>query len=83
MCKDPKTLLQEFLQGMRLGLPEYKVIEIRGAAHDQTFECECAISKLNISVRGIGKSRRTAEQAAAKDALVQAENALANRKKVK
>ena len=83
MCKDPKTLLQEFLQGMRLGLPEYKVIEIRGAAHDQTFECECAIPKLNINVRGIGKSRRTAEQAAAKDALVQAETVMANRKKVK
>lgn len=80
MGKDAKTLLQEYLQGLRLGLPEYKVIDIRGAAHDQTFECECAISKLNIIVRGVGKSRRTAEQAAAKVALAKAQEAMANRK---
>ena len=69
MGKDSKTLLQEFLQSHHLGLPEYCVIDIRGAAHDQTFETECQIKKLNIAVRGIGKSRRMAEQAAAKVAL--------------
>ena len=69
MGKDSKTQLQEFLQAHHIGLPEYTVIDIRGAAHDQTFECECGIKKLNIAVRGTGKNRRTAEQMAAKQAL--------------
>lgn len=69
MGKDSKTQLQEFLQAHHIGLPEYSVIDIRGAAHDQTFECECGIKKLSIAVRGVGKNRRTAEQVAAKRAL--------------
>ncbi len=67
--KDSKTLLQEYLQGKRLPLPLYTVVETRGAAHNQEFEVECAIPKLDISVRGSGRSRRGAEQAAAKQAL--------------
>ncbi len=81
MGKDSKTLLQEFLQAHHLGLPEYHVIDVRGAAHDQTFETECQIKKLNIAVRGIGKSRRMAEQAAAKVALSMAEEHFAAKKK--
>ena len=69
MGKDSKTLLQEFLQAHHLGLPEYKVIDIRGAAHDQTFDCQCEVKKLEIMVNGTGKSRRSAEQAAAKVAF--------------
>lgn len=64
--KDSKTLLQEYLQGKRLPLPMYAVVETRGAAHNQEFEVECAIPKLEISVRGNGRSRRAAEQSAAK-----------------
>lgn len=67
--KDSKTLLQEYLQGKRLPLPLYSVVETRGAAHNQEFEVECAIPKLGIGVRGNGRSRRGAEQAAAKRAL--------------
>ncbi len=67
--KDSKTLLQEYLQGKRLPLPLYTVVETRGAAHNQEFEVECAIPKLDVSVRGSGRSRRGAEQAAAKQAL--------------
>lgn len=81
MGKDSKTLLQEFLQAHHLGLPEYQVIDVRGAAHDQTFETECQIKKLDIAVRGIGKSRRTAEQAAAKVALNLAEEHFVAKKK--
>ena len=40
--KDSKTLLQEFLQGKRLPLPQYSVVETRGAAHNQEFEVECS-----------------------------------------
>ena len=67
--KDSKTLLQEFLQGKRLPLPVYTVVETRGAAHNQEFEVECSIPKLEVGVRGIGRSRRAAEQNAAKQAL--------------
>jgi ribonuclease-3 len=67
--KDSKTLLQEFLQGKRLPLPQYTVVETRGAAHNQEFEVECLVPKLEIGVRGSGRSRRAAEQSAAKLAL--------------
>ena len=75
--KDSKTLLQEYLQGKRVSLPVYTVVETRGAAHNQEFEVECAIPKFEISVRGTGKSRRAAEQSAAKQAFEAAQNAVA------
>lgn len=81
MGKDAKTLLQEFLQAHHLGLPEYTVVDIRGAAHDQTFDCQCEVKKLAICVKGTGKSRRSAEQAAAKIAYELAEQHFHNKKK--
>ncbi len=63
--KDPKTQLQEYLQGRHLDLPDYTVISVRGEAHDQTFEVECRISALAQSTRAQGSSRRRAEQQAA------------------
>jgi ribonuclease-3 len=75
--KDSKTLLQEYLQGKRIALPVYSVVETRGAAHNQEFEVECSIPKLEISVRGTGRSRRAAEQSAAKRALETAQQAIA------
>lgn len=81
--KDSKTLLQEYLQGKRLPLPVYTVVETRGAAHNQEFEVECAIPKLEVSVRGNGRSRRAAEQTAAKLALDLAHAAMAAARKAK
>jgi ribonuclease III len=72
--KDAKTLLQEHLQGRKIALPLYTVVATHGAAHNQLFEVECAIPRLEIKVLGTGGSRRAAEQAAAKRAL---ESALA------
>ena len=63
--KDPKTLLQEFLQAKKLPLPRYSVVATRGAAHSQNFEVECVISQLSVRTKGSGSSRRTAEQEAA------------------
>ncbi len=63
--KDPKTELQEWLQGRKMNLPLYKVVGTQGAAHKQTFDVECEIIELNFSERGIGGSRRAGEQAAA------------------
>jgi ribonuclease-3 len=63
--KDPKTELQEWLQGRKMNLPLYRVVATLGAAHKQTFDVECEIVELNFSERGIGGSRRAGEQAAA------------------
>lgn len=65
MGKDPKTELQEWLQGRKMRLPGYRVVATLGAAHKQTFDVECEISELRLSERGIGVSRRSGEQAAA------------------
>jgi ribonuclease-3 len=66
--KDPKTLLQEFLQGRRMALPQYAVVGTRGEAHEQVFEVECLIPELRIRSLGAGTSRRSAEQEAARQA---------------
>jgi ribonuclease-3 len=63
--KDPKTELQEWLQGRKMKLPQYKVIGTIGAAHKQSFDVECEIPELRLCERGIGGSRRAGEQAAA------------------
>lgn len=63
--KDPKSLLQEYLQGRKMELPEYKLVATEGEAHCQTFRVECHIGKLNITTSGEGSSRRAAEQQAA------------------
>ena len=63
--KDPKTELQEWLQGRKMNLPIYRVVGTLGAAHKQTFDVECEISEYGRAERGIGGSRRVGEQAAA------------------
>ncbi|MGB6240852.1 MAG: ribonuclease III [Castellaniella sp.] len=63
--KDPKTLLQEIMQGRGLDLPHYEVVSTRGAAHNQTFDVICSVAQLDIRVQASGSSRRAAEQAAA------------------
>lgn len=67
--KDAKTLLQEYLQSKKISLPVYTVAATHGVAHNQEFEVECAIPKLEIKVIGTGRSRRAGEQAAAKMAF--------------
>ena len=63
--KDPKTELQEWLQGRKMNLPIYRVVGTQGAAHQQTFDVECEIIEYRRAERGIGASRRSGEQAAA------------------
>jgi ribonuclease-3 len=64
-AKDPKTELQELLQGRKMKLPLYRVVGIFGAAHKQTFDVECEVGELGLAERGTGPSRRAGEQAAA------------------
>lgn len=64
-AKDAKTALQEWLQGRKMHLPQYRVVGTAGAAHNQTFDVECQIAELCLVEHGKGGSRRAAEQAAA------------------
>ena len=63
--KDAKTALQELLQGKRMKLPSYHVVDIAGAAHLQTFTVECTVAEWNVRAKGTGASRRAGEQASA------------------
>ena len=67
--KDAKTELQEWLQARRLPVPSYRIVATKGQAHAQTFEVECAVPALSLSERGQGRSRRAAEQDAARGML--------------
>jgi ribonuclease-3 len=71
--KDPKTALQELLQGRKLPLPRYAVMRVEGEAHEQTFVVECRVEGLETVATGQGASRRAAEQAAAQGMLEQLE----------
>ena len=67
--KDAKTELQEWLQARRLPVPAYRIVATRGQAHAQTFDVECAVPALGLAEHGEGKSRRVAEQEAARRML--------------
>ncbi|WP_313298059.1 ribonuclease III [Diaphorobacter sp.] len=70
-AKDAKTALQEWLQGRKMKLPQYRVVGTAGAAHKQTFEVVCEIPDMGLTEHGTGGSRRAAEQAAATRLLAQ------------
>nr|WP_250208001.1 ribonuclease III [Curvibacter sp. CHRR-16] len=74
--KDPKTALQEWLQGRKYRLPVYTIVATTGLAHQQNFDVECVVPDLRLTERGLGASRRAAEQAAAAAMLqtIQARN---------
>jgi ribonuclease-3 len=68
--KDPKTRLQELLQGRAQALPTYQLHATHGEAHNQQFEIHCQVPSIAGRVfQGRGGSRRAAEQAAAQAAL--------------
>lgn len=67
--RDPKTRLQEFLQGRGQPLPVYDVERVSGSDHAQRFDVVCRLPMPGIEVHGEGASRRAAEQQAAEQAL--------------
>ncbi|MDX1499889.1 MAG: ribonuclease III [Woeseiaceae bacterium] len=67
--RDPKTRLQEWLQGKGLPLPEYELVDVTGAAHRQRFEVACRVASGAGPTTGTGTSRRGAEQDAAEKML--------------
>lgn len=67
--KDPKTALQEWLQGRKLPLPQYQLAQVLGEAHAQEFEIVCMLEACGVRTVGRGASRRAAEQQSAELAL--------------
>jgi ribonuclease-3 len=65
---DPKSRLQEWTQGQKLGAPSYVLVEKLGPEHSRTFEIEARLNGDPLG-RGRGPSKATAEQEAAKAAL--------------
>ncbi|RLA08805.1 MAG: ribonuclease III [Gammaproteobacteria bacterium] len=72
--KDSKTILQEYLQSQKLDLPSYELLKTEGMAHEQDFIVGCFIESLRIKTSGRDKSRKKAEQKAAKEALIEIKN---------
>ena len=77
--KDPKTRLQEWLQGRGERLPAYAVDEMSGEPHEHWFVASCEVAGIGLRELGEGSSRRRAEQSAAQRVL----DALANREESK
>lgn len=69
--KDPKTRLQEALQGAGLPLPLYEVVETSGKAHERSFTVRCQVEALDLEVSATSSSRRKAEQLTAAQLLSQ------------
>jgi ribonuclease-3 len=68
--RDPKSELQERVQARGLAAPTYRVVEVRGAPHEQVFAVEVVVGDRAVA-RGEGRSKRLAERAAAAAALAQ------------
>jgi ribonuclease III len=66
--RDPKSSLQERVQGQGLPTPSYRVVAAKGPAHDQVFEIEVVVGE-TVLAKGEGRSKRIAERAAAQQAL--------------
>lgn len=71
--KDPKTRLQEYLQGKGMALPEYELVSATGKAHEQQFLVECRVPDMSLTTRATATSRRKAEQSAAQSLLTSIE----------
>jgi ribonuclease III len=67
--KDPKTLLQELLQGSKKPLPVYEVANVEGESHAQIFTVSCSVAHINSVTTGVASNRRAAEKEAAEKML--------------
>lgn len=66
--RDPKTRLQEWLQGRGMALPKYRVIKKTGPAHEPLFTIEVGIEG-GATASARARSKREAEQEAAAELL--------------
>ena len=65
---DPKSQLQELLQGAGRPLPRYSVLSEAGPSHKPQFRVECRLDD-GSATTGEGPSKKAAQQAAAREAL--------------
>lgn len=68
MVHDFKSRLQEFTQKMNRMMPRYRLVDENGPPHDRRFVVEIAYNGRTIA-RGEGRSKKEAEQHAAREAL--------------
>ena len=66
---DFKSLLQEYTQQTYQTLPKYLLVEESGPAHDKTFWVMVTLKGERLS-EGVGKSKKEAEQKAAREAFL-------------
>jgi ribonuclease-3 len=74
VARDPKTALQERVQALGWGLPDYRVVAASGPDHLRSFIVECWIAG-ELRGTGQGPSKKRAEQRAAAAALHRLERA--------
>ena len=79
VLKDAKSRLQELLQGNRLPLPTYELIQTLGSAPNQVFvvRCHCTVVGVDPIIE-TGTSRRIAEQKCAERMINQLNKLLPN-----
>jgi ribonuclease III len=63
-----KSRLQELTQGQMQATPVYRTVRTSGPSHSRTFEVEVLVND-EVAGAGEGRSKREAQQAAARDAL--------------
>jgi ribonuclease-3 len=67
--RDPKTRLQEWLQGRKMSLPDYELVNVSGEDHKQRFTVSCTVAEISAASSGESNTRRKAEQKAARKML--------------
>tara|TARA_B110000503_G_scaffold127718_1_gene197769 strand:- start:4965 stop:5642 length:678 start_codon:yes stop_codon:yes gene_type:complete len=72
--KDPKTALQEWLQGRGRAVPEYQLVKTEGEDHSRLYTMSCIIDELKSAATATASSRRRAEQLVAEKILKELEN---------
>lgn len=64
--RDPKTQLQEWLQGRGMALPVYQLVDESGKDHKKRFKVSCSVIEQSLVSEGESTTRRKAEQKAAR-----------------
>lgn len=70
--RDARSVLQEWSQARYNLTPRYTIVDASGPDHDKQFTIEVTIGS-RVAGRGIGRSKQSASQAAARDALARIE----------
>lgn len=68
VLKDPKSLLQEYVQSQKLELLNYKVVDEQGPAHAKVFTVGAYVGDKQLGT-GVGRSKQEAEENAAEASL--------------